>query len=501
MNKCLLLGLVFLFFSHSIVGSVGISGIAEERSSGTVYAYQYSDAFTTLREILDESEIDESGKFELNFDCEETKQIFLSINRVSASLYIHPNDHYNIIFPSESRVEFRSFAHSRVGLLIEPKNNLTDSLWQIDTAIAEFVNAHFFEYAYQQFRGPESYLEEARKRSPDADLFKMEVHSDSIYDVDVHSVKSAFQNFSNDISARYHQGCSNFVRQYLRYSLAELELMTLPSFDDYYTRHFADGPLQFSNTAYVRAFRACFHGFLDKRKDEFAPGWSDGFIPLNNSLDSILTKGSKDLYAGIWILHVLNDKALWSQAVNNNEPILEEITVLFPANPKMQAAIAGVKRQASFISAGRTVPSFRLTDGRSERWQLQDSEGGYKYFLFFAHWNTESVKETRLLERLSEKMKGLVKIYAVGCDADFKTFKKFVSASPNSSVEFLFAGCNPEVDDACGLKLIPDALFLDAENKTLMPHAPLPSGRLEEYFKKITDEANKPGKTRKTWKD
>jgi len=501
MNRQIFLWIIFLVLSAMDARSVNISGHAEGRSSGTIYAYRYADALTSQRAILAESEIDASGHFQLSFHCDETRQIFLSINRVSASLYVHPNEVYSVVFPDESRIAYRSFANSRVGLTIEPKNNLTDSLWRIDTAIAAFVNTHFFNYAYQQFRGPESYLEEARKRSPHADLFKRSAQSDSTSDVDVLSIVSAFQKFSSELMARYDSRSSQYSQQYLRYSLAELELMTLPAFSSYFYRHFSNDSMQLLNTAYVRTFRAFFQGFLDKHSDELPVGWSDNFNQLCNALKGLLPDGTKELYAGIWILHLLETRDAWEDVTQGRNLMLEEISNHFESSVPIQAAVSGLKRQASFIAPGRYVQSFRLTDGMGERWQLDDEGTGYKYFLFFAQWNTESVKEIRLLERLSERMKGLMKIYAVCCDADYGAFKKFLSTSANSYIEFLYAGCNPEVDDVCGLKLIPDAMLLNPENRTMMPHAPLPSGRLEEYFKKITDEMKKPGKTRKTWKD
>ena len=163
------------------------------------------------------------------------------------------------------------------------------------------------------------------------------------------------------------------------------------------------------------------------------------------------------------------------------------------------AAAKGLKRQASFVSAGRRIGTLVMSDGIGDRWKLEDEPNGYKYFLFFAQWNSESLKELKLLEKLSEKMNGMVRCYAVCCDADFISFKKYLSASQKSPVTYLYAGCNPLIDDECALKLIPDALFLDENNKTMMPHTPLPSGRLEEYFKRITDDNKRPVKGRKSW--
>lgn len=161
----------------------------------------------------------------------------------------------------------------------------------------------------------------------------------------------------------------------------------------------------------------------------------------------------------------------------------------------------GLKQQSSLISSGRKINFLRLIDSSGERWQLNDEDQTYKYFLFFAKWNTESLRELLLLEKLSEQMKGIVNFYAVSCDEDYNVFKRFVSNSSKSAITYLYAGSSPEVDDACGLKLIPDALFLDSENCTLMSHTPLPSGKLEEHLQRVMNKMRKPGKTRKTRKD
>ncbi|MFM7105659.1 MAG: hypothetical protein ACKOW8_09060, partial [Flavobacteriales bacterium] len=385
MNRAIFLLFVSLTLKAIVAHSVVITGFAEGRNSGTIYAYRYSDAFTLQREILAESDLDDRGNFRLSFECAEIGQIFLSINRVSASLYVHPNDHYEVIFPDENRVTFRSFSNSRIGLVIHPQNNLTDSLWRIDTAIAAFVNTHFFDYAYQQFRGPESYLEEARKRSPQADLFKRSAQNDSIQDVDVLSIRTSFQKFSSELTAQYESGGSQYCQQYLRYSLAELELMTMPSFRSYYSKHFSNDSMQFLNTAFVRTFRAFFQGFFEKQRSELQVGWSDHFSSLSNGLDSLLSQGSKELYAGIWILHLLETPALWSEVADGKNALLEEISDSLKSSVSIQAAVSGLKKQASLIAPGRWVESLRLTDGRGERWQLNDEDFGYKYFLFFAH--------------------------------------------------------------------------------------------------------------------
>ncbi|MFM7106695.1 MAG: hypothetical protein ACKOW8_14365, partial [Flavobacteriales bacterium] len=183
MNKFISIGLLLLCFDRSAALNVHIVGVAEGRIVGTAYASKNLGAFTSQRIILDECDIDSAGNFRLSFECVETQQIFISINRVSANLYVHPGDVFNVLFPSEEHVDFRSFANSRVRLKIEPKSNLTDTLWQIDSAISGFVNDYFFDYAFQQFRGPESYLDEARRRAPGADLFKISAESDSSYDV------------------------------------------------------------------------------------------------------------------------------------------------------------------------------------------------------------------------------------------------------------------------------------------------------------------------------
>lgn len=494
--------LISLFCFHQVSAiSVEIIGIAEGRNVGTVYAYKNIGAFTDKRVIIDECEIDANGNFKLEFECTETQQLFISVNRVSATFFVHPGDRLKIVFPGEERVEYRSFSNSRVRLEIEPNANLTDTLFEIDSAISGFVSQHFFDYAFQQFRGPESYLEEARRRSPSTDMFKLSSESDSTYDGRVSSVKNAFDAFSAELNLKFSSTCSNYARQYLKYSLAELELMTLPSFNQYYVKHFAEAPVQLSNTAYVRTFRALFHGFFDKRAKFLKSGWSENLDSLNHSLDSILPIRRHELNACIWILHVLNNRSMWTDAAQGRNVILEEILEKYRNSGDICDAVSGLKQQSSFITSGRKINSLRLIDSYGERWQLNDEGSTFKYFLFFTKWNTESLRELLLLEKLSEQMKGILNVYAVSCDEDYNVFKRFVSNSSKSAVRYLYAGCSPEVDDVCGLKLIPDALFLDSDNLTLMSHTPLPSGKLEEHFQRIMNQMRKPAKTRKTWKD
>ena len=85
MNRFIFLALLLFCFDKSTALSVNIKGIAEGRVDGIVYAYKYLGAFTSQRIILDECDIDSVGNFRLSFECLETQQIFICINRVCVS--------------------------------------------------------------------------------------------------------------------------------------------------------------------------------------------------------------------------------------------------------------------------------------------------------------------------------------------------------------------------------------------------------------------------------
>jgi len=492
---------LILITADFFAATVTIDGTANHPSFRTIYAFKFSDCFTENRIILDQADIKEDQSFHIEFEVACTEQIFLSINRISAIIYVHPGDHYQVVFPDESHVEYRSFAKSRIPLIIK-NQNLTDTITAIDRAISEFVNQHFFEYAYQQYHGPSGYLAEAQRKSPETDIFRMSHDVDSMKMSKMPALIQVFSNFEDEMLNRYSSNeISDYVKKYVRYSLAELELMTLPKLEVYFLKHYTHHRPDLHNVAYARTLRAAFTGFLEKRAQNFLSTQNKNFDLLVTAMDSILPGGSRELFASVWILHLLNNRNLWPSASRNEDLISNEIRKEFMSNVSIITALDGVLKHSSYISPGRLIHQLRLTTGNSELWNLSDAPKAYSYFLFFTEWNTESQKELLLLERLSAKMKGLVSIYAVNCDADFTTFKKFIRQRTKSDVQFLFAGCNPEIDDETGLKMIPDALFLDEDNRTIMPHSPLPSGRLEEYFKQIFDESKKTGQSRKSWRD
>jgi len=76
-----------------------ISGTAPEWSGFAVEISRYQNPLSGERVFLDRDTVDASGGFHLSFDIDQINQVWLSVNRFSAPLFVEPTKKYSVKIP------------------------------------------------------------------------------------------------------------------------------------------------------------------------------------------------------------------------------------------------------------------------------------------------------------------------------------------------------------------------------------------------------------------
>jgi thiol-disulfide isomerase/thioredoxin len=511
MNRIFFAFLSLIALPLSTIAQVGISGQLKNYPNNFLYVFKVNDDLSGRRTLVDKTSIDAEGKFKLQLkEVNETTRFFLMIGNAEGVFYAQPNTNYTIsYFPNASEGDFQRLDRTPVvlqfsNLAEDDANNLIPSF---NKDLYAFLDEHFYDFAVDKYRGSEAYRKKSSGKRGN-DLGSMPSDDKTVEAATNDSLKfiNWVEKFRTDMLDKYQAGLKNpFFSSYLRYTIAELELMSGVPSKILYEEYLMSQKVLLNNPAYMKFFNAYYDHCLENRKStvqmaiqkainaDTDPFKAIDILQNDSAFQSAIIgelavlKGLKDLY---------NNKQFSRGAVRKSMEMFAD-----RANTIAYRTIASdIIWTFTKGKTGHSVSDFTVLTPKMDRWRFDENVGQFTYFFFFADWCTGCKKEMLLLDKLQEKYKGDIRFIAINMDEDIAALKKYMQENREMDFTFLFAGNNPEIREIFNLKSLPFALMVDTEGKVMYDYTRLPSEGLNLDLDKLQAMMrSKPGGN--TWKD
>ncbi len=243
--------LFLLLLPFSLVAQLTeINGTSAEWSGFIVEIGRYENPISGEKIFLDRDTVDANGEFRLSVDVSEIHQVWLSVNRFTAPLFVEPKKTYNLeISPSREFVLIPSW---RPGSFEYVFTNLDSS--DINAEIVKFDQSYF-----------DFFTQNARLIGNPA-------------------LRKEVNNFeSNQILSE-----NEFLADYIKFSLAEMKLTAGFPKNELYSTYLKDQELKFSNASYFSFFNVFYSDYFNRYDVNF------GGASISNQLGGGLTYDELD---------------------------------------------------------------------------------------------------------------------------------------------------------------------------------------------------------------
>jgi thiol-disulfide isomerase/thioredoxin len=502
----------FLFSGVIMVAQPAIiSGNAPDFAGMKIALFAQEDYVSGMRAVLGTSETDEKGAFHFEVNLESPRELILSAGGVEGILHAAPAKKYRVILPKPGNTQARTFDRTPVDLgLPEAKADDVNLLIRsFNRDYTRFINDHFYHFALEQYRGSESFRANQERKGAVTDmLVPPQPSSDTSAIVIV--TEQRFGQLVNEFAVRVHEKYGKhysdaYFRDYVRYSLAELELMSGTSRPVLYTEYFMSQPVQPTHSGYMKFFHVFYQGALTDPK----PALFGDIIKAINA-DKSGTRAADllrddPLFQSPAIRSLAVIKGIRDAAGNNNynrqalESSLEELSQR-DADAAMREIASRTLAQMRRGQGGSTPEDFTLLDSNNDPWRWSEQPESYTYLIFFADWCTACKKDLIILENIWQKYEKHIRFVAINMDEQYGDFESYLSSHRNQKFTFLYGGNDPLLRQKFNLRSIPHAVLIGPDGKLVSDYTRRPGEGIQTDFDKIVKRAaENPGSG--TWKD
>lgn len=482
-----------------------IKGYTAEFAGRKAVLFKTADPISNKREVLDIQDIDDNGKFQFQFTCTETQVVLVSISRMEGLLYVEPGKQYDIVFPASTEVGVRRFDRVDVSLDLSqlPAEDLNLLVRAFNADYIKFIQDHYYDFATEETKGAQLYRSAMGDKLKKADIFKMpEVQDSTVHTMDFAQIAS---NFIIKMETKYSKFYGNtFFKDYVRYALGEIKLLAGLNRVRFYREYFDGQPVLINNPAYMKTFDVFYKGFF--RTDTNARIDSlTRLIQRESSITGLINYYSQDSTASdvnvrtMAVLH--NLKNTYYGKMFAKPGVIKTLESAHHLPEPYRSIGSNVIFQLKRYEKGTAYEDFLVGDTRENKWRLSENITMPTYLYFFATWNTVSLKELQLLEKLYATYKFDVQIIAVCMDDDYANFKKFIKEHKLPLFKLVYGAGDPLMSEKFNVRSIPHAVMLDQDGRWMFGYTKRPSEGIEEEFKRIKESGAKTNRGRKTWKD
>lgn len=466
------------------------------------------DEFSGKRILLGQCDVNDNGAFEIQFDPQFTRRVYLHIQRIEAPLYVQPGNTYSIVFPPSSQADYKRFDNTEVSLEFNdlPESDVNWVIRKFNADYASFISNHFYDFASDEYRGAPEYIKYLGTKKERIDLYSRNADADSLNRNLDKGFSRWVTHFEDSITGQNENSSDlEFTIAYKRFALAELHLLSGMSRKVFYERYFMSVMPPVNNPAFVSCFKLFTRNILIGQKAPVqaaiikAVNVDRDLIRLGEALSSE-TGLQSDRLKHLAAINGLKD--LYTNKSFDRSSIDILLSKVHTGDSLVDAAAESTRFQLTRCKAGWPIQEFVFTDETQEKWTLSNADGLPLYLLFFSSWSPSSLKEMLVLERWQEKFRGRIQFVAVCMDDDYRNYRKYLEENLKLPIKLVYGNAEPFVQEKFNLKAIPHQVLLDAKGVVVADVCPAPSDPLFESFLNRTASTSAPNRQGpKTWKD
>ncbi|MFC2136869.1 TlpA family protein disulfide reductase [Bacteroidota bacterium] len=461
---CILLSIILNTESQKVI----ISGIAPDYAEIILYPYIYSDEITYLEEELDPIYIDDSGKFTLEIDIIDTKQLFIPLGANKGFLFIEPYTEYEIMLPPRQDKELRDKLNP---YYIEPEihigilNAWTKGDINEENELNFLINS--FDNTY------ESIFNQINLNT----YFSNNLNIDSICD----QLQQIFIDAENQ-----------YFNAYKKYKIGVLKHANSvkPIPNKFIKVYFENKPILYNNPAYMELFHLVFDKFIinylenkktrqkleealvEKSYDKLVNAFTIEDSKLNESISEFVLL--KEIHDGLYSNEFPKDL------------LLQIIDSLYFNSiiPEHNYIAQNIREKTTSLLPGYSPPEFSLTGVNNDLFGLEYFKGKYVYLNFVSTQSLACVKEFNILNTLQEKYNEIMNVVSISVDESFENTIFYIEKK-ELKWTFLHYDNNPRILKKYNVKAYPTYYLIDPEGKILLSPAPSPEENFEIKFYEI----------------
>ena len=446
--------ILFLITFSATAETVTLTGLAPAEIGNTAKLLRIQDYISNKTETIAESQVLTDSTFTIIFDETETYEAMLQIGNSYGYIYIQPGGSYKLLYPSVQN-QGKSMRMNNISLIFEELPDTSDANFQILD----------YNYRLDGFLG---------------NTF------DFIANPEWHQ---RLENFKSRMAPIYRDE-SDFVKQYITYSVAEIEQIghmktdVRKSKSIIFGTYFHEKPILYNNVNYMKLFNQFYSKafaqapttlekrlykavMLEQRDTLMHLLEKDNYMKNEQLRELILIKALSEVHRG------------GEYPKKNIENILTDIEQNSKYKEHMVIA-ANVKRKLIKLQRGSLAPELTLKNQFGETVKLSDFKGKYVYLTFYQESFTKAVAEMKIIPQLIERYgdKEHIEIISICFDENEEDMKAFVKENKDFTWNFLHAGYDEELIELYDIRDFPKYVLLDDKGRILQStaYAPTPSG-------------------------
>lgn len=506
-----LLMVAFLWLSiGAIAQPVSISGNAVHYAGRKLVVFQVDDYLSAARSVIHTVQIPSNGAFSFSVNTTIARELILAIGAAEATLHASPGRTYKVEIPAPDGEAYRRFDRTPVELQFtdaaDNEVNLLIRAYNRDHA--RFIADHYYQFAVGSYKGSEAYRTQVAQRGKPTDLVGLtEARDTSSIIIQEELFTNLVQVFTDRVHEKYGRYMGDpYFRDYVRYSLAELDLVSGQRRAYLYKEYLHNQPVQTQHPVYMKFFGLFYTGTVSdpvpamrRELNARINGEKSG-----TRLAALYTEDSLYRNEKLRILSVIKGLRDVRYSADYNpahiEACLDEISAKHPDEEVRMIArrtLAGMRRG----KAGSTIEEFVLLNEKNDIWKWGDHQGEYTYFLFFADWCTACKKDMIVMEKLRKQYLKHIRFVAICMDEDYESFRNYISENRDQRPEILFGGNDPLLRQKFGLRAIPHAVLVDPEGKIVSEYTRRPSEGIQTEFERIEKKLKENAPGSGTWRE
>ena len=443
-----------------------IIGFAPTFIGKKVELFTYSDYLTMTKVKLAEGVVSATdSSFKLSVDVKQVIKVLIEIENTNADIYLSPNTNYEIYYKPDNNFA-QSFASQKAVTYFK---NLDTS--DINFKILQYQN-WFDEYLY--------------------------VNQTDILTKGIAAYIDTFKRYAYEAYA--HENNPYFVN-FVRYNIATLEKLKVSA--KYrkpkvalYSEYIKPFPVYAFNDQYMSYIKAFYGNSFTTFQNQIQ---SDIVLAILNSSPSRLMQAmhrdpyfEKDELRELMMVNMLGNAYHTNQYEKENIEVMLDSVVKYAKFQSSGLAARNILKELTKAAPGYPAPNFVFTvDG--DTIELTKMRDEFVYINFFANWNTNSVKDMKLMEELVAKYGEYVTFISFCTDKNISDYEAFRNENPTMSWPIIYVSDHHKILKDYQVATVPYYVLIDQSGFIANAPAlsPSPDGlnrTIESTFKFIKTE-------------
>jgi peroxiredoxin len=456
--------ILFLFFSFQVVfafsQNVTIKGTAKDDIGSLVRIIGYDDLFSNLEKTIAQTNVDDRGDFHLQLEIETTSFAYLAVNLEKGEFYITPDADYTFSLINDTSDNKGSiFDRLPLSFTLDSKDG------GIQRRIEDF-NIVYNEFIYNNVR--------------------------SIYNS---TDKSLVKDFISKIETEFENEDSEYVANYVRYSLASLKwLSKIESNQGVLENYFVNHPVLYSNIQYCDFFKEFFKSYFGSEKlfryEDMIPALnsSNGIMELDEliSRDSLLNRDKRvsEIVSMLLMSRYYFDRYVDQDAIIHKLQYISENSQYFE-NRKIASNYILVLQD---LQSGTPAPHFRLSDNAGDMFSLDDFKDKFLLLAFVENDCPMCQFHMKEMEEMRQKLNFDIVTLVAGNESvklqQFANERNYTWPILNLGNEILLL-------EDYNVKVFPTYIFINPDGTVAYVHLPMPTENMELYLTRFIEKYKK----------